>query len=187
MNKINFTANLIKHVQISKKNNRGEYIPDVVSIVELDKNDKNDTDALHKTAIEWYFMKDRFSYDIYSEAIKGYEYDNINREHYFAVTEQTKDFSTLDSNKILGLMLFSNTNDDVDEINFLQVRPDINKKQSVNRKYKGVGKAFTDLLKEINYKKPIMVKATSDAKNFYLKQGFKFKQNEPKTILYLEV
>ena len=117
MNSINFTANLVKRTQIQKTEDFKNYNPKEASIVELDKYDERDLNSLYKTVVLWNDQNAKYSSSIYHEAIKGYEYDDIEQEHYFALTTQKGNFKELDPNKILGLMLFSQTNAKEDEIN----------------------------------------------------------------------
>lgn len=173
MNTINFTANLIKRTQIQRRNSDNKFEPYDVSIVELDKNYEPDINSLYKASILWNDQGARYSSNIYHDATKGYEYDDVKREHYFALTEQNKDFDNLDEEKILGLMLFSESVYPDDEITWLQVRPNTNTPNSWKRKYKGVGTAMINMLKDTNLKKDIRVKSADDAVEFYKKQGFK--------------
>ena len=155
-----------------KRQENDEFEPVKVSIVELDKDSEDDVKALYKTSILWLDQGAKYSSNIYHEAVKGYEYDDIEREHYFALTTQNEGFNKLDSEKILGLMLFSNTRHDTDQICWFQVRPNTNTTDSWQREYKGVGKSMMDLIKVINYNKPIYVQSSDKAVEFYKKQGF---------------
>ena len=184
MNRINFTANLIKHTQIPKRIDDDKYAPADVSIVELDKNDKRDVKALYNASVLWNEQGAKYSSNIYHEAVKGYEYDDVDCEHYLALTEQNSDFKNLQSDKILGLMLFSASKYDADQITWLQVRPNTNSKQTWKREYKGVGAAMINLLKQINYNKPINVVSASDAVDFYKKQGFTNCEDDIPSSLY---
>ena len=187
MNSINFTASLVQRSQIMKRQSDNEFRPVTLSIVELDKNDEKDVKALYKTAIDWTYQGAKYSSNIYHEAVKGFEYDNIEKEHYFALTEQQNNFKELDSDKILGLMLFSHTTHENDEISWLQVRPNTKTKDSWNREYKGVGKAMVDLLSRVNYGKPIYVQSSNEAIEFYKKQGFKNSGEDISSCMIKEV
>ena len=187
MNTINFTANLIKHTQIPKRFVDDEYYPSTVSIVELDKNNDTDVEALKQTSYLWNDQQAKYSSNIYHEAVKGYDYDNIEAEHFLALTEQTGSYERLNPNCILGLMLFSQTYDDEDEITWLQVRPNTYSKQTWKREYKEVGKSLIDLLKETKLKKPIHVQSSNEAVEFYKKQGFTTREDDGGTSLYLEI
>lgn len=186
MNNINFTARLIKRTEIYKRDKGGTFIPAEVSIVELDKNDENDVKSLYQTSVLWNQQNAKYSSNIYHEAVKGYEYSDIEQEHYLALTEQNDDFKNINSEKVLGLMLFSESKFQEDEIEWFQVRPNTNTKQSWKREYKGVGKAMIDLLKQVNYCKPIHVLSVPESVEFYKKQGFKNRENDIPSSLYLE-
>ena len=187
MNRINFTANFVKNTQVLKKSKDGNYNQERVSIVELDKDDLKDLNSLYETSVLWNQQGAKYASDIFHEAAKGYEYDDIEKEHFFAVTEQKDDYKDLDPNKILGLMLFSESKYNENEINWFQVRPDTNSVNSRNRKYKQVGKSLVDLLKEDYLNKPIYVKSSSEAVKFYTSQGFKSRLADDSPCMHLEV
>ncbi|MCR5266050.1 MAG: hypothetical protein K6E29_05590 [Cyanobacteria bacterium RUI128] len=187
MNTINFTANFVKRAPVLKKDDKGGYSPARVNIVELDKDDANDIESLYATSIEWNEQGARYASDVFHEAVKGYEYDDIEKEHYYAVTEQTKDFHKLDPKKILGLMLFSESRFNENEINWFQVRPDTNIVNSHDREYKHVGKSLIDLLKERYWDKPIYVKSSQAAVDFYASQGFQPRAMDVPACMHLEV
>lgn len=184
---INFTANLITNMTVLKRNNEGVYSPSEISVIELDKNKEKDKEALHDTVVDWYYDNARYIYDIYYEAEKDYDYPDVDQEHFYAITEQSDNFDNLEHEKILGLMLFSETKLNADEINFLQVKPAMNRKQGYNRKYKNVGQAFIDFLKETKNKKTIMVRSVPEMVEFYKKQYFKVKDETSPNVLFLEV
>lgn len=187
MNTINFTANFVKRAPVLKKDDKGDYSPAKVTIVELDIEDENDILALYKTSVEWNELGALYASEVFHEAVKGYEYGDIEKEHYFAVTEQTKDFHKLDSDKILGLMLFSESRYNEDEINWLQIKPNTNSVNSHNREYKHIGKSLVDLLKERYWHKSIYVKSSSAAVDFYTSQGFQPNSKDAPACMHLEV
>lgn len=187
MNSINFTANLVKRTQIQKTKDFKTYNPTEASIVELDKYDERDLNSLYKTVVLWNDQNAKYSSSIYHEAIKGYEYDDVEQEHYFALTTQKDNFKELDPNKILGLMLFSQTNAKEDEINWLQVRPNTSVKQTWKREFSGAGKGLVTFLKDTKLGKPIHVQADINAVEFYKKMGFTNRENDGNCSLYLEI
>ena len=187
MSNISFTANLIKRTQVQKSENYRDYYPSDVSIVELDKDDEEDVKSLYQTAVLWNYQGAKYASDIFHEAIKGYEYDDVDREHYFALTTQTKDFENLCPDKVLGLMLFSQTNNAEDEINWFQVRPNTNTKQTWKREYKKIGEAMVNLLKGIYFEKPIHVQSVPESVGFYKKMEFQNRDDDGTCSLYLEV
>lgn len=186
MNSINFTANLMKHTQILKRDENGCFSPVKASVVELDKNDEQDLKSLHDTTVLWNYQGAKYSSNIYHEAVKGYEYDDVEGEHYLALTTQNENHDKLDPDKVLGLMLFSNERFDTDEITWFQVRPNTNTKQSWNREYKGVGKAMIDYIKQVNFFKPIHAMSVPESVEFYKKQGFEPHEDDIPSSLYYE-
>ena len=103
------------------------------------------------------------------------------------MTTQSENFEKLESEKILGLSLFSETTKPENEINWLQTNP-VYKYGSIEpRKYKGIGKAIIEYVKEHYRDKNIKVFAADDAINFYKKLGFKNCPTKTERELYLEV
>lgn len=185
MSQINFTANFIKHTNVQKRYYPDSYYNKEASIVELDKNDANDVDTLYKTSVSWTQNGARFASEIFHEAVKGYEYDDVVKEHYYAVTEQNNNYDKLEPDKILGMMLFSESKYNENEINWFQVKPNSNFVNSRDRAYKHVGKALINLLKEKHSDKTIYVKSSAAAVDFYKSQGFENNGMEPSSCLYL--
>lgn len=184
MNTVNFTANLLKRTQIQKRIDGEKFSPVDACIVELDKNDPDDVKSLHDTSFLWNDEGAKYATNVYHEAVKGYEYDDVDYEHYFALTTQKDNFEKLNPDEVLGLMLFSNSRYDTDEITWFQVRPNTNTGQSWHREYKGVGKAMVDLIKQVNYFKPVHVTSSPEAVEFYKKQGFVTRDDDIPSSLY---
>ena len=184
---INFTANFLKTVNIPKRTIDGNFYNTKVSFVELDKNDRVDKDSLKNVSKLWNKKEFNYASEIYYDAAKPFEYDNIVKEHYYAVTTQSENFEKLESEKILGLSLFSETTKPENEINWLQTNP-VYKHGSIEpREYKGIGKAIIEYVKEHYRDKNIKVFAADDAINFYKKLGFKNCPMKTERELYLEV
>ena len=179
MNSINFTAGFIQKKQILKKEQDENYKPCYVSIVELDKTDKKDINALEKTALNWIMQgKGLITYNIYKNATKKYGNDNILKEHYLAVTTQNSDYENLDYSKILGVSLFSETDTPVNELNLLEVQPRTSS-ISKNREYKKVGTELLNYIQNTYNEKPIYVVSLDGAIDFYLKNNFKSISGQP--------
>ena len=173
MTPINFKANFLKTAYIGKTTNNKSSCHSEVSIVELDTNNKNDVEALAKTACEWNKVASGYAFEIYNEALKFKLYPDVVKEHYLALTLQNENYKNLDSNKILGLALFTEKNDINDELTWLQVNPNTNFENSKNgRKYKHIGKTLVDFVKCIA-DKPLYIQADDKAIKFYEKQGFR--------------
>ena len=107
MTPINFKANFLKTAYIGKTTNNKSSCHSEVSIVELDTNNKNDVEALAKTACEWNKVASGYAFEIYNEALKFKLYPDVVKEHYLALTLQNENYKNLDSNKIFGLALFT--------------------------------------------------------------------------------
>ena len=187
MQPINFTANYITTTKIIKNENGKQNKTDV-AIVELDKNDKNDIKSLHRVASKWEEDKAySYAYHIYHDATKGYEYKDTICEHYYALTRQEENFEKLNERDILGLMLFTETTNDYNQINWLQTEPLSNHYVRTNKAYKGIGQAMVDFVKETFFDKKITLSADKSALEFYKKQGFEHDENEHECFLYWEL
>lgn len=171
MTPINFKASFLKTVYIPQKVSDLNYKNQEVSIVELDPKNQKDVMALAETVCKWESIAPGFSSEIYNEALKPKMYPDIVAEHYLALTTQNKDYKNLDANKVLGLALFSETMDSENQLNWLQVNPTTNKKNSTERKFKNIGTELVNYMKQIT-DKPIYVQSADDAVPFYKKNGF---------------
>ena len=183
MTPINFKANYIKSVDIQKYDGEN-YKPHKVALVSLNHNDK---DAVDKIAEAWdtalvHGMKGSFIYP---------------QEKLYAVTLQKKDFKTLDSNKVLGMVCFNERGEyNIGEIEYLQVHPDsisesygkntmtefINKMKRMFQKdvepkrkapYKHIGECLVKSIIELYSGQPIILVSLDEAVGFYKKMGFK--------------
>ena len=172
MTPINFTANYLKTIYLPKQNANGIYKPCEASIVEFDTTDINDIKAIAKTASDWENIAPGFAFEIYNDAIKDRPFPDIIQEHYLGLTTQNYDYKNIIPNKIQGLALFSETINPQNELNWLQVNPETNTKNSHNRKYKKIGTEIVNYIKEIT-DKPIFVQSDNKAIEFYVKNDFK--------------
>jgi len=187
MTSISFTARYLAGATVSRVKADEKLKPVDVAIVELDKNDNSDMDALCEVAKSWNNRGKSYAYEVLCDATKGYEYDDVNREHYIALTSQKNDFEHLDADKVLGLTLFAETKKPENEICWLSVDPANNTKNKSGRKYKNIGSAIMNYLKTDYPEKPIYVQAISDAIPFYKKNGFEPRKIDRPCSLYLEV
>ena len=186
MTPINFTARFLADTSVSRIVTRDKTVPEQAAIVELDRNDKNDMEALYELSDIWNKRGTSYAYSIYCDAIKGYDYDDVVKEHYIALTTQKDNFDTLDSNKVLGLTLFSETNTPDNEINWLQVDPENNNSSKIDRNYKMVGSAIINYIKSAYPEKPVYVQSVENALDFYKKNGFDIRSENKPNSLYLE-
>ena len=130
--------------------------------------------ALEKTSLDWVIQGDgKIAYTIYNNAVGQYSYDKCVKEHYFAATTQDSNYKNLDYKKILGVSMFSETNEPVNEINLFEVKPNTSKSHSKNREYKKIGTALLNYIQNTYNQKPIYVISRDEAIDFYLKNNFK--------------
>lgn len=164
---INFQANYIQRATIKKAVEKS-YKNTPVSFVELDPFSQNDRNALREIGRSWEHgcsyandIQDNFEDPIIM---------NNKDSRFFAISEQMSKFYRLEPAKVLGLI---ETSEDKDTlfINLLQCNPEY-MFASAQRKFKEIGKALIDSLKEIIPKKEIILSADDDAIPFYIKQGF---------------
>lgn len=182
MTPISFTARYVKPADI-KKFDGNSYKPHTASLVEMELSDRP---AIERVAYDW---MQPVSDQLYKES----EYMGREGMHIYAVTNQANNFEQLDSNKILGMMLFQEggTSKTHNTIEFLQVSPyemspnygsglskNFNKLLAKIFKFKQpehkhIGKALLDTAKEMSADKPIDLYSVKDAVEFYLINGFK--------------
>ena len=173
---INFKANYINTVPIKIFNNiAGEYQSADVSFVEIDVKNQNDIYAVNRVVSLW---EDRsFADNI------AYDVNNHNKGIFkkfpfrvFALTNQRRDFDTLDSCDILALTEIEKKSDDNIFLEYLQVDPRIVYNIGIPQ-IKRCGSAVLDCLKQLFSDKSIFL--NSRAEKFYTKNGFvKIGQNQ---------
>lgn len=169
MTPINFKANFLKTVYVPRKGKEETEM----SIVSLDKNNQEDMIALRDVAKEWNSKATTFAFEIYQDAIKEYQYNDVVKEHYLAITQQNQDYAHLTPDKIVGLALYSEKNEPQNEISWLQTDPNNNTANSnQSREYKGIGRIMINYIKSIT-DKPLFVQSADNAIEFYKKQDFK--------------
>lgn len=172
MSTINFTARLVSNPTIKERRTLFKYDDVSASIVELDNTNSADLTALNITSKQWENKGSKYVDDMSNIANNGIKETNIGMNHYYALTTQTKDFDRLEPNKILGLMMFHESNIENNEISILEVNPTTNKSMNIFRKYKKVGKSLVEYVKSKFPKKDIDVWADYGARGFYKKMGF---------------
>ncbi len=180
---INFTANYLKTVYLPQRNSKGVYEPCEASIVEFDTSNKEDIRAIAKTASDWENIAPGFAFEIFNDAIKDRPFPDILQEHYLGLTTQNSDYKHINPDKIQGLALFSETVNSSNELNWLQVNPNTNTKNSHDRKYKRIGTELVNYVKQIT-DKPILIQSDDDAIKFYEKNGFKHIDTKHKSIMF---
>lgn len=172
MTPISFKASFIKNANIREFIGSDKTQDKEIAIVKLDRNDMFDKKAMASTANNWGKYGNNYAYGVVDHMVKNTHYNKYETDHYIVATKQKKDFAHLDSKKILGVALFTEKKEDINELKWLQVDPKTKyRKNCGHRKYAGVGTAIVEHVKTIS-RKPFELFADPDAINFYQKLGF---------------
>ena len=175
MTPISFKANFVKNANIQQVLTPDKSKDKKVAIVELDRNNIFDKIAMRHTAIRWENPENNYAYGVANDMVRWTHNEN-ETDHYIAITKQKKDFEHLNSEKILGVALFTEKKHEKNELKWLQVDPKTKySKTGEPREYTGIGKAIVEHIKTIS-KKPFEVFSDPDAINFYTKLGLKYKE-----------
>lgn len=169
---INFTARFLTNATITKRITDGVYLPTQVSIVELDKNDSGDMDAVFDASNMWKKNGGLYAQKIFTEMGKLYEYADTKQERFIALTEQNADYDKLKPQYILGLTDLLTDNYDQNEILWFETNPKIVFAKG-EKPYKNVGKSLINYIKTQCREEGIYLKSADSAIGFYKKQGFK--------------
>jgi len=169
INNINFQGNYIKPAVIKRDNGNGEFLPQKVSVVELDIDSCKDRALVANIAKEWGRQNfiDNIEFDIQQQRerlIKN------NKFHVFVLTSQEDDFNTLRKDEVMAMAEFKERLDS-NELVYLQVDPENNYSNPFSE-YKHIGKAMLDFLQDNFVLKPLIVFPTPSAQKFYLKNNF---------------
>ena len=186
MNPISFTASYKTSAVIQTR--RGDsFNPVQAYIVELDKNNAEDLNSLHKVSRLWNKENSNLIYYMLADFIQDLDLKpDVNENHCLILTTQKDNFENIDPQKVLGAMLFSEENME-NELNWLQVQPKHNSKfKPVSRRYKGVGTALVSYLKAKFTDKPIYVYSSNTAIDFYKKLGFNTYDDKYPCSMYYE-
>lgn len=177
MSDINFGANHIKNVNISKRY-YSKYKPCKVSLIKMDTNNEKDMRAIDKTAILWENSLTAFVHDDIKKSIRK----NNTAEHIqvYALTTQDKNFDKLNPKKILGMMELIDNHANDKKIDVLQTNTDYIFNKKINNKplYKHIGKKLIQYVKkEFSDKNNIIVHPVKTAVAFYKKMGFRWMES----------
>ena len=184
---INFKANLVYNDRnILKYNSLKKAEKHPVSFIKLNPTDEKDVFTLLKTKDLW--TKSRYANTIYTRALEMfYDNDNSNENEFFLLTEQTKDFESLDAEKVLAMCLVKNCSKYSKYIAYLQTNPlyMYNNDKNFSRNFKGIGSEVLNCLKEL-FKDFYLVLNASNKENinFYLKNGFKLINKDTKYLTF---
>lgn len=176
---INFTARLMDSTTIPQRIGWRKHCDMPVSIVEIDRHNFEDMHALGTTSTTWTEKGAQFLGTMYENALHGYTYKDVMKDHFLALTTQTSDFEKLEPNKILGVMQFAETRNPENEILFLEVNPETCRTFNFIRQYKKVGTRIIDYVKSKYSEKDIYVRSARNAVKFYKKNGFKQLSRRP--------
>jgi len=175
---VNFTAKFLTDTYIPTRLPNGDYVPNCVSIVELDKNNTNDMRAVLETTTNCDKNGGKFGRNIYSQ-MKNPDYDaGIKTERYIALTTQTADFDKLKPQYIQGLMILSKNYYEQNELSWLETNPQIVNAEKGKKPYKCVGTSLVNFAKQECKQGGIYVIPAINAVEFYKKLGFKVKKDE---------
>ncbi len=183
---VSFNGSFKSDIYIKSKQ-KDDFADKKAKIVELDKNNENDLESLHNVSLLWNKECPNFVPYLFSDFIKDDEFKpDVNQDHCLILTLQDNNFENIDPQKILGVSLFSEE-DNENELNWLQVQPQNNSVYSpANRTYKGVGQAIVSYIKNQYTGKQIFVNSSDAAINFYKKLGFETYDEKYPCYLYCE-
>lgn len=190
MNRINFTASFVKNTTIKKKDSPSAKPENTsVAIVELDKNDENDIQALTELKNDWTQRSGKYIRSIYYIAKRERPDFDVEKEHYYAITTQKDNFDELNSDQVLGVMLFYETTPDeeLNEIKYLEVEPSNSRTLNKERKYSGIGSRMVDFVTQTFRQKPIYVYSDVNAVSFYSYKHFTNREDNDFRSFYHEI
>lgn len=168
---INFGATPICPVKISK-HKCNKYIEADTHFILIDLNNQEDIQAIKKLASKW--KQSLFGNSIIKDFL-DYSQSHSKSAKFYALTTQDKNFHTIEPHKILGLTEVHKRFLQPQKIDlwFLQVRPDsINVNTNEIPRYKGVGTAILDSLKQIYYSIELSALNNKKIKRFYRQNNF---------------
>lgn len=180
-----FTADLKDRVKARKRTDCDTFEKTDVSIVEFDKDNLHDVEALRTVSLEWAKKGDKKSAlaTDFSVDFCQYKYlaDDSSEAHFLGLTTQKDNFDKIDPSKLLGLAEVTLGNDEYSMLigddsymlEILQTIPD-SKYKAENREYKDVGQNLIDYVIKKYSSKPLLVVPTQFAEPFYKKNGFEF-------------
>ena len=164
-----FKAKFINSARIGKKDIYPYYFSEPISFIQIQPEVSSDIDALKNIAYFWEY--DKFGKNIYYAACAVRNKSKYYKNHQvYALTSQKRNFDSLNSNQILGLVHTCPEKDGFTFIEHLQVSPEMIYQREPE--YKGIGTAILDSLKTFCkkiYCNPSQEKSVLD---FYSKNGF---------------
>ena len=160
---ISFQAKYISTIKVEKKDeSTQEYLPEKVSFIKFDKNNRRDMDALADLYGEWKTATFIDRLIITGRRIQS-RFPYYGKTSLYALTTQKKDFDNLNGSEILGLAKVNKTGIRRAYLDIIQVKPD-------NEDYDKVGTGILNALKEMNDK--ITLNSVEGVEKFYVINDF---------------
>ena len=175
---LSFQAKPLSKEYILKKNNLTKrFNKKNVKLVEIDIENNKDIIAVNNAIKSW-AKNDVYGYTIFNNILDTMRTKKKNNNIIFlAIVNQFKNLDILDSKKILGLVEVYHTNKNTKNINFIQVKPKYIEKYQIlgsyTLKYKNIGTALINGLKNIYPKAKLTTYSLPDNYPFFEKNGFK--------------
>ena len=162
---ISFKAQYIKTTPIKNLKRDLSYSVKNVSFVTLESQNQADICAIRSINLSW------------NSGFLRRIYNNLSRYNdkfkIFALTTQKQNFEELKANKILGVALVERKPDGVLYLDYLQTNPKYIKENALLPKYKNIGTAILNCIKQEPKVKCIKAESVPAAFDFYLKNDFK--------------
>ncbi len=173
---ISFGATYISSALVQKNDHKKDTKKDVeVSFIELDPKNKVDLEAVHGVCEKWNlkdsYLDIRYLFFMFC-ARRGFSKGAPNTKFY-AITTQKDNFNNPKTDDMLAVAEVEELDKDKLELKFLHVEPKHNNDSDSNSRFKYVGTALLDSLKNISKNKNIVVDSALSAVEFYKKNGFK--------------
>ena len=169
---ISFKAKLIGSTTIQCYNNKKKAYEDCnVSFIRFSKHSKSDLMAVQKVSKMWQ-PQDKYAKNIAKNFCYEYskKYNQYYNDNFFALTLQDCNYENVDPTKVLG-MAEALKKRKTFYLDFLQTNPKY-KYGDKKRKYKNIGTAIIESLKNIKRIKSIILIPNNFAVKFYEKCGF---------------
>ena len=168
---ISFKAKYIGPATVQKLNTKNEFKDYKVSAVEFEQGSEADKRVLSSLHENWGFG-DYYSRDIFYSYMAQSHFPNSHKyQRYIALTLQASDFDHPKSDDILGVMEITKGISDVNQITFIQIKPEY-MKNNLNRIIKGVGTELLKVAEKLMPKGDIKLNAHNSAIEFYESNGY---------------
>lgn len=168
---INFTASYINQAQIKEKYpNSSKFQEKSASLVELSMLDKNDVKTLEELSYDWGDTSYATNLHDLAKYVISKGRSDLNTK-ILAITTQKDNFENLKPSKVLGLVEYTQKEDNSARINLLETNPE-HTYYSNDREYKNIGKSLIKGVIEHSKADKVTLHSVSSAKYFYKKLGF---------------